>query len=163
MKQIKTLGWILAATGLMAQGALAQSASDSASALATITIKRKIKIEKQADLNFGEAYQGDDMATVAFDDAEGRNAEFIVTGREDATFSVDLPDNGTVQMVTGPGSTAQTQVNVNEFTSNVGGDGATGTISGETTLTVGATRDSILADQEEGSYEATFTVTVAYQ
>jgi hypothetical protein len=163
MKQIKQLGWILTASGLMAQGALAQSASDSASALATITIKRKIQIEKQTDLNFGEAYQGDEADTVAFDDAEGRNAEFIVTGREGATFTVDLPDNGTVQMIAGAGNSAQTQINVNDFDSNLGGDGSTGSIVGETTLTVGATRDAILEDQEEGNYEATFNVTVAYQ
>ena len=137
--------------------------SASATAKAKITVKKKIKIEKQTDLNFADAYTGDAQDVVAPNDPNGRNAEFIVTGREGAVFVVDLPGNNEVKMKTGAGNTPQTQIAVNGFTASTGGDGSTGVIEGETTLTVGATRAAILEDQVEGAYEDVFTVGVSYQ
>lgn len=159
MKKTLVIGLALASYGVTAQAQV----SDSASAKATISIKRKLTIEKNKDLEFGEAFQGDAADTVTPADAAGREAIFTVKGREGAVFSIDLPDPNTVVMITGTGDTTVSQIAVEDFVSNFGGDGSTGAISGDTTLSVGATRAAIAADQLEGDYEALFNVAVAYQ
>ncbi|MEO5668968.1 MAG: DUF4402 domain-containing protein [Bdellovibrionota bacterium] len=160
---MKKLGIMALAIVGFTTGAHAAPTSDTASARATLIVKKKIHITKVKDLEFGEAYQGDAADTVAPADSAGRNAEFKVTGREGGVFTIDLPDNGTVIMTTGDGTTADKQVAVQDFVSNFGGDGATATIAGDTALFVGATRAAIADEQQDGEYQASFDVTVAYQ
>lgn len=135
------------------------AATDTADAI--VTVEAAIAITQQADLDFGTVVQGDAAGTVAPGDATA--AEFLVTGQPSTAYTITLPANSTVVMTTGAGDTAQRQIAVDDFTSNPAA-GANGALdgSGEQTLRVGATHAAIAADQETGSYSATFTVEVVY-
>jgi spore coat protein U-like protein len=142
--------------------ASAFAASETAQALQIV--EAAIAITKQSDLDFGTASQGDVAKTVASgvsEDAE--NASFLVTGEANKAYTITLPSNGDVNMITDGGGVPEKTIAVTDFESNPA-IGATGMLdaSGQQELFVGATRDVILSNQQSGSYADTFTVTVLY-
>ncbi|EQC47338.1 DUF4402 domain-containing protein [Bacteriovorax sp. Seq25_V] len=137
----------------------AQAASDTAQALAVVTAA--INIAQVADLDFGSAVQGDAQSTVAPADASA--AEFTVTGQPSTAYTITLPSDGTIEMITGAGGSADERIAVDSFTSTPAA-GANGSLdgTGSETLKVGATRAALSATQVAGNYAATFTVDVVY-
>jgi hypothetical protein len=127
-------------------------------------VETALSIEKQSDLDFGTGVQGDPAKTVDADTSEtAGNASFKVSGQPNKAYSITLPDNDSVVMTTGAGSSSTQVIAVNNFASYPA-QGANGQLSaaGEEMLYIGATRDALLPNQEAGSYSATFTVTVVY-
>ncbi len=134
----------------------------------TVLVTQVIGITSSAGLDFGDVFRGPSAGTVLLTAAGVRTssltlgalhavsaAAFTVTGGANATYAITLPTSITL---TGPaGSTAMT---VDTFTSN---PGSTGTLSsgGTQVLTVGASLD-VGANQADGDYNGTFTVTVTY-
>lgn len=82
-------------------------------------------------------------------------ASFSVTGDPSMTYAISLPANGMVALTSGAHNMA-----VNNFTSSPASSGQLGG-GGSQTLVVGATL-SVAADQPNGSYSGSFTVTVDY-
>ncbi|WP_290732392.1 DUF4402 domain-containing protein [Halobacteriovorax sp. JY17] len=148
----------LSTAGLMSVD-LAKAASDTAQALAVVTAA--INISQVADLDFGSSVQGDAASTVAPGDATA--AEFAVTGQASTAYTITLPADATVTMITGGGATADEQIAVNSFASTPAA-GANGLLdgTGAQTLKVGATRAALSGTQTAGSYAANFTVDVVY-
>ncbi len=141
---------------------IAQAATDTAQALQLVLAP--IAIAQVSDLDFGSGFAGDPAKTVApgaVEDAE--NASFAVSGAANTAYTITLPADGAVTMITGAGATANEQIGVNSFLSNPAA-GANGLLdgTGNQDLFVGATRDALLATQSAGSYAATFTVDVVY-
>lgn len=136
----------------------AQAASTTAQAL--LDVRAAISIAQVNDLDFGFVYQGASAGTVATGDAGA--AEFTVTGAPSTAYTITLPADGVVTMITGGGGANET-VAVSSFTSNpaVGANGMLG-VGGTQTLLVGATHAAIPAAQVVGLYAATFTVDVVY-
>ena len=136
----------------------AQAASTTAQAL--LDVRAAISIAKVDDLDFGFVYQGANAVTVAAADAA--SAEFTVTGAPSTAYSITLPADGVVTMITAGGGVNK-EVNVSSFTSlpAAGANGMLG-VGGTETLTVGATHAAIPAAQVVGLYAATFTVDVVY-
>lgn len=159
------------ACGIQSVKAQTASASASASAKATIITPIAITHEGKPDLNFGNIVAGTATGTVTVDTEGNRTsstgitlpnatpgdfhaAEFTVTGLANATYAITLPDDNTVT-ISGPGE----DMTVTGFTSNPDG---TGVLAGGTqTLSVGATLN-VGANQPAGTYEGSFSVTVAY-
>ncbi len=138
------------------------AASDSAQALQIV--ESAIAITQQSDLNFGVASQGDAAKTVVPGTSENaENASFMVTGEVSKAYTITLPANGDVNMITDGGGTPEKTIAVNGFQSFPAA-GANGTLdaNGQQELFVGATRDALLSNQQTGSYADTFTVTVLY-
>lgn len=141
---------------------IAQAASDTAQAIQVV--QAAIGIAQVSDLDFGTAVQGDAAKTVAPGAAENaENASFQVTGEPGLAYTITLPANGSVIMITGAGVAANEQIAVNNFVSNPAA-GANGLLSagGTQSLFVGATRAALLATQVTGAYSDTFTVDVVY-
>jgi hypothetical protein len=84
------------------------------------------------------------------------SAPFSVSGENNASFNLTLPDNDDVKM-TRTGGTEEMEVT--NFTHN---SGLVLSSSGTATFSVGATL-SLDADQVAGDYTGSFSVTVAYQ
>lgn len=137
----------------------AEAASATAQALATVTAA--INIAQVSDLDFGSAVQGDALSTVAPADATA--AEFTVSGQPSTAYTITLPADGTIEMITGAGSTADEKIAVDSFTSTPAA-GANGALdgTGSETLKVGASRAALSATQVAGAYAATFSVDVVY-
>lgn len=148
----------LSTAGLMSVDSV-KAASDTAQALAVVTAA--INIVQVADLDFGSSVQGDIAATVA--PGDGTAASFTVSGQANTAYTITLPADGTVTMITGTGASADEQIAVNSFVSNPA-VGANGLLdgAGSQTLNVGATRDAISATQVAGNYASNFTVDVVY-
>ncbi len=141
---------------------VAQAASDTAQALQLVL--SPIAITQVSDLDFGSGYPGDAARTVAPGVAENaENASFAVSGEANTAYTITLPADGVVTMITGAGVVADEQIGVNGFLSFPAA-GANGLLdaTGNQNLFVGATRDALLATQVAGSYAATFTVDVVY-
>lgn len=144
------------------QKEIAQAASDTAQAIQTV--QAAIGINQVSDLDFGTAVQGDAAKTVVPGAAENaENASFNVTGEPGLAYTITLPADGAVTMITAGGATANEQIAVNSFVSNPAA-GANGLLSGAGTqsLFVGATRAALLATQVTGAYSSNFTVDVVY-
>jgi len=144
------------------QKEIAQAASDTAQALQVV--QAAIAIAQVSDLDFGTAVQGDASKTVVPGAAENaENASFNVTGEPGLAYTITLPADGSVTMVTGGGATANEQIAVNSFVSNPAA-GANGLLdgTGAQSLFVGATRAALLATQVTGGYSSNFTVDVVY-
>lgn len=156
MKKLIKLSLVGSAMMMMSQ---AHTASDTAQAL--VEVEAAISITQVQDLDFGTVVQGDAAGTVAPGDATA--AQFDVTGQPNASYSITLPADGTVQMVTDTGDTADKQIDVDTFVSDPA-EGANGLLdgSGAQQLNVGATHAAISATQVAGSYSDTFTVDVVY-
>ncbi len=137
----------------------AQAASTTAQAL--IDVLAAISIAQVQDLDFGNVYQGDASGTVA--PAAGSAAVFTVSGAPSTAYSITLPADGTVTMITGGGGANET-IAVSGFTSTPAAGAGTGLLGagGTQTLRVGATHAAIGAAQVVGAYATNFTVTVVY-
>ena len=138
------------------------AASDTAQALQIV--EASLAITKQSDLDFGTGSQGDAALAVPSNGAEtAENASFLISGEANKAYTITLPQNGDVHMVTNGGGTNETTIHVNEFESTPA-QGSNGQLdsSGQQYLFVGATRDALLPNQQAGSYADTFTVTVMY-
>ncbi|MFN2314588.1 MAG: DUF4402 domain-containing protein [Bacteroidales bacterium] len=162
MKKIVVFSIVLFA---FTAGAFAQTAT----ATATAVIVSPISIANAADMSFGNIIADADGGTVVLVPAGTRTlvgltspsivgtvtaASFTVTGLEDATYSILLPTDHTI-------NSGGNSMVVDTFTSTPSG---TGTLTGGTeTLNVGATLN-VGSAQPAGTYtNATgFTVTVNY-
>lgn len=151
---------LLLALVIALPSASALAASDTAQALQIV--EAALAITKQSDLDFGTAAQGDGPKTVLSGSSEdAENASFLVTGEPDKFYSIALPNDGDVNMVTNGGGSQETTIAVNSFESSPAASGQLDG-SGQQELFVGATRDALLPNQQAGSYADTFTVTVLY-
>jgi hypothetical protein len=142
----------------------------SATATASATIVGPIAIANTTNMNFGNVAVGASGGTVVMTPAGVRSvtggvtlpatagtvsaAAFNVTGVDTYTFAITLPV-AAVTITSGANT-----MTVTNFTSTPSG---TGTISGTTSLTVGATLN-VSANQPSGNYVSgtPFTVTVNY-
>lgn len=127
-------------------------------------VETALSIVKFSDLDFGTGVQGDPSKTVDSDTSDtAGNASFSVYGQPNKAYTITLPDNDSVVMTTGTGSSSNQLIAVNNFTSYPA-QGANGQLNseGKEMLYIGATRDALLPNQEAGSYTANFTVTVVY-
>lgn len=88
--------------------------------------------------------------------SQGLAATFTVTGSANATYTVQLPGNGFVEL-TGPGE----NMLINDFTSNPEGAGGQLDAGGSQTLSVGGALQ-VGSGQPPGAYSGSFTVTVDY-
>lgn len=155
---------ILSIFGLaLSQGLTPAAYAASATANATASVIAAIGITKVSDMDFGEGITGDSAKTVAPGTSEtAANASFNVTGEPSRAYTIALPADGAVTLVTGDGSGATKQIAVTSFTSYPSA-GANGVLTGGAeSLFVGATRAALPSNQVTGSYAATFTVTVVY-
>ena len=133
-------------------------------------ILKPIAIINTQDLDFGDIISqtaaftvtvstaGERSATnaTAILNAVGKQAIFSVTGQENQSFKVTLPEDGVVSIASGGNS-----MNITDFDHNLG---ATPKLngSGNATLNVGAVLN-VGATQAAGEYTGTFDVTVAYE
>ena len=153
---------LLLALVIALPSASALAASDTAQALQIV--EAALAITKQSDLDFGFGVQGDGPKTVYSNGTEdAENASFLVTGEPNKAYSITLPNDGDVNMITSGGGSSETTIAVNAFESTPAA-GANGQLDGigQQELFVGATRDALLPNQQAGSYADTFTVTVLY-
>lgn len=138
----------------------AQAASAVANALQSVFAA--LSITKASDLDFGSAPQGDNTKTVAPGTSESpENGSFTVAGDPGRAYSITLPSDGTVKMITAGGGSADKEISVGSFQSYPGTNGTIGA-GGSELLLVGAARASLSATQVVGSYSGSFTVTVVY-
>jgi hypothetical protein len=131
----------------------------SANGTAVAEVVGNISITAGNDLNFGLGNAGDGAKTLAPNDPDA--GDFLVQGEANYAYTITLPADGVVVLKKGAGSTTETRINVNSFTSSPSVSGNLGA-GGQQTLQVGATRDALLANQESGFYTTTYVVTVAY-
>jgi hypothetical protein len=144
----------------------------SASATAAANIITPIQISKAADLYFGNIVAGTNpgTVTVSHDGIRTKSggvtlptatpgtitaAKFNISGLPSATYSITLPTSTTITKIG-----ESEQMTIDNFTSNPSGTG-TLAANGEQTLSVGATL-TVGANQPAGTYEGSFSVTVAY-
>jgi hypothetical protein len=137
----------------------AQAASTTGQAL--VEVLSAISIVKDSDLDFGQVYQGDPSGSIA--PSDGGASQFTVSGSPSTAYSITLPADGTVIMITGGGGANET-IGVNSFSSLPAAGAGTGLLdgAGQQIITVGATYDAIGAAQVAGLYAASFTVDVVY-
>lgn len=143
----------------------------SASATAAANIITPIQISKAADLYFGNIVAGTNpgTVTVSHDGIRTKSggvtlptatpgtitaAKFNISGLPSATYSITLPSSTTIT------KNGTEQMTIDNFTSD---PHETGTITTDGTqiLAVGATLN-VGANQSAGTYEGSFSVTVAY-
>jgi len=143
---------------------ISPKAARAAGAIGTAvqTVIAAISIRRVSDLDFGTAAPGDPAKTVPPGSSENsENASFAVFGEPGRTFSIILPSNGSVTMMTGSGLLQSEKIEVsgfNSFPSRVGTLGP----AGEAMLYVGASRSALKPNQSQGRYSGTFTVNVVY-
>lgn len=169
----------LSATGTYT-GSLRLRVTDSGNGLsATRTVPITIKVDPTAitltkvtgmDLAFGAVVASGVLGTVVLAPGGSRTAyngvslgafnggnpaRFAVTGALSALYGITLPGSVTLTAPTGGSLT------VTDFTSSAGASGQLDA-SGQQTLNVGATLN-VAANQPQGSYSGTFSVTTFYQ
>lgn len=166
MKKILLFSVMLIA---FASGIFAQS-TDTEQTTATATIVGPLALTKVSDMNFGTIAVTGTAGTVVLGTdnsrtavgpalvppAAGVAASFTVSGEASRTYTITLPANGTVSLISGANTMA-----ANTFVHNAG---ANPTLSGAgaAAFTVGATL-SVAANQAAGSYtSANFPVTINY-
>lgn len=128
---------------------------------AKMKVVTALSVTNISDLVFAEASPGAAAETVDADQTEtAQNASFEIAGEPNRAVTVSLPQDGAVRMATNGGGSADTEVAVNQFTSN-----GLSQIdpSGTSTLFVGATRDALSSTQVAGDYEGNFIVDIVYQ
>jgi len=164
--------FLLASLFVMMLATQQMKAQVSASATAAANIITPIQISKAGDLYFGNIVAGTTpgTVTVSHDGIRTKSdgvtlptatpgtitaARFNISGLPNATYSITLPSSTTI---TKNGGTEQ--MTIDNFTSD---PHETGTITTDGTqiLAVGATLN-VGANQSAGTYEGSFSVTVAY-
>ncbi len=157
LKKLATLTGLLSLSlSVVAVGA---GNTDTKPASSSINIKTSLVLTKTADLSFPDAYQSDAAAVLPA--TAGTAAAFSVVGNAGAQFLVDFP-LATITMLTGAGDTADKQIVVDTFTTNLAAN--TGTLAGgSATFKVGASRAAIRPTQViADGYTASFNVRVTY-
>jgi hypothetical protein len=151
---------------LLALSAPALFAADNATVTASARIYKPITLAlTNGGLSFGDIFTDPTGGTVTLDPAGVRStsgpvlattgsayaAAFAVTGKRNATYAITLPASASLA---GPGA----PMTVNGFQTSAAGtlDG-----SGNQAFTLGATL-AIGANQTDGDYSGTFSVSVAY-
>jgi len=120
-----------------------------------------ISLTNVSALSFGESIQGDGTKTVSAGSSENNtNASFNVVGTANTAYSILLPTDGTIKLITAGGGINK-EISINSFTSYPAA-GANGQLngSGEQTIFIGATRGAVSIIQTPGSYSTSFTVDV---
>jgi hypothetical protein len=149
----------LIVTGMLLSGYQAYGAQ--ATGRAIMKVVTAVAVTNVSDLYFTEASAGSPAETIDAGTAENvQNASFDITGEPNKMIVVTLPADNTVKMITAGGGSADSEIAVDQFTSNMP---TTIDPSGTTPLYVGATRSTLSATQTSGDYEGTFTVDVVYQ
>lgn len=147
-------------TTLLLTGAF-QAQAAQGTAQAKMKVVTAVAVNQISDLLFSETAVGAAAETVDADSSEtAQNASFEIVGEPNRAIIVTLPTDGTVKMMTGGGGSADTEIPVDQFTSNnpTQIDGA-----GSTQLFIGATRSTLSPTQVSGDYEGSFSVDVVYQ
>jgi len=129
----------------------------SASGLLTMKVIRALFLEAKQPLVFTPAVAGSESFRV--NPGDSQSGQFRVRGEPGTAYQIRLPDQ--VVMTTNSGQLEAQQIKVKEFAS-VPESAGTLDSQGEQIIFVGATRDSLLSNQEEGSYTGTYTVEVIY-
>jgi hypothetical protein len=166
MKKILLFSIIMVA---FTAGIFAQS-TDTEQTTATATIVGPLALTKVSDMNFGTIAVTGTAGTVVLGTdnsrtavgpalvppAAGVAASFTVSGEALRTFTITLPANGTVSLISGANTMA-----ANTFVHNGGANPALNA-GGTAAFTVGATL-SVAAAQPAGVYtSANFPVTINY-
>lgn len=137
----------------------ARSATATAQSLQTVF--STITIQKNSDLNFGEAPQGDPEKTVLPGRAENfENASFEVFGDKGSTFTIILPTDNIIKMILDTGGPNK-EIPVNKFSSYPQSQITMGS-QGQEHLFVGATRAKLSPTQKPGKYIGNFTISIVY-
>lgn len=149
----------LLVTGLLMSGSTAFGAQ--ATGRAIMKVVAAVSVNNVSDLVFAEANAGAASETVNADTTEtAQNASFDIAGEPNRAISITLPADGSVKMMTAGGGSADSEIAVDQFTSN---GPSQIEASGTTQLFVGATRAPLSTTQTAGDYEGTFAVDVVYQ
>ena len=162
MKLNKSVLSLFVVTSIMSSMLNAAGNVDQKPATAKMKVKQKIELANQTDLQFPDAYQGDDAEAV-LPSSQGA-AQFKVTGQKGANFAVSFP-NASIDMVTGDGSTPEKKIQVSKFASDLNnGVGTVDSLTGELIFHVGAERAKLLSSQEVAAdYQGSFLVRVTYE
>lgn len=150
-------------------GTFAQS-TDTEQTTATATIVGPLALTKLSDMDFGTIAVTGTAGTVVLGTdnsrtavgpalvppAAGVAASFTVSGEASRTYTITLPADGIVSLVSGANTMA-----ANTFVHNAGANPALG-VAGAAAFTVGATL-SVAANQAAGNYtSANFPVIISY-
>ncbi|HAG91854.1 MAG TPA: hypothetical protein DCL41_08280 [Bdellovibrionales bacterium] len=120
-----------------------------------------IDITTISSLDFGSALPGDPALTLPNVNSEtDQNASFYITGQKNTSFTLSLPAEGTVQMITGTGVNLNQKISVTGF--NYKPNNLKLSKSGDLYLYVSATRAALSTDQVPGYYSTSFIITVIY-
>jgi len=161
------LSLVVVASIGFADSSWAVGPSDNASSNARVKVIKPVRITSQADMDFGEVLTSDSAGTVVlgtdggvdvtggayvFDDTDAQAAAFRVSGERLEAYNIVLPTTVTLSEIGGETMTL----------SSFGHDGS-GVLSnsGQEDFNVGATL-GVGADQLEGDYSGSFTVSVDY-
>lgn len=157
---------IAGATAAVVAAPFAAKAADSATASASATVSAPLTISKTTDLSFGTFAATNVAGTVTVSNTGTRTssnvdllsggttsaASFAIAGQSNASYSISIPASAT--LTSGANSMTAT------LTNNAPGSPALNG-SGQATVGVGASL-AVGASQAAGSYNGSFTVTVAY-
>jgi len=172
MQIVKKLSLVvgIVSIALAGQAVMAQQNAATATATATANIITAISISNTGALGFGSIVASNSgtvsISTTGVRSSTGvtlgsatgvSQANFLVHGQPNATYSITLPADGTVTLA-GPDAWSMP---VNAFVANVANPNAVLDGNGDQTLAVGATLE-VGASQKVGVYSGTFDVTVNY-
>lgn len=123
---------------------------------ATMRVMKSLSIQPLTDLTFASATSGAQSQTIV--PGEPGGASFSIGGDANATYTVRLPERAVMQKM---GAEKDAPIAITTFTSLPASSGKLSS-TGEQVLHVGATREALAADQEEGTYMGSFTIEVIY-
>lgn len=135
--------------------------AESATAQVLLTVIKPLQIQAISNLIFPTASAGSNSASIAPGTIDNENnASFQATGEPDTAFTISHPD--TTTMITGSGSENEViQINSIQTSPAKGANGYFDS-SGEQMIYLGASRDSLSADQVQGEYVGHITVSIVY-
>ena len=133
------------------------SQASSAMGVASMKVIRALFVEASLPLVFAAAVPGSPTALVI--PGASNSAQFKVRGEPHMAYTIRLPDHA--MMVVNGGNLPSQQIKVSTFTSF---PDSTGTLDeqGEQMLFIGATREGLRPDQEQGTYYGTYEVEAIY-
>ena len=165
---------LLAGALLLAAPAAFAQASATASATATATVYKGTTLSKNADMNFGTIYSSSSLGTVTLPAAAtptlgftggaslasggtAAAAMFTMSGKKSAAYTITLP-SASVDLLD---AVSGAKMKLTAFTASIATTGTAPADGSDVPFYVGGTLD-LLANQAEGVYSGTFSVTVAY-